>query len=97
MRRISFALAALATVVITAHADVYKSVDAQGQARYSDQWSAGAILIKGVSRQSAPAPDAPAPAATSNDHTLTPDASKAAATKQVQADMAACVPNSASS
>jgi hypothetical protein len=89
MRRISFALAALAMVVITAHADVYKSVDAQGQVRYSDQWSPGAILIKGISRESAPAPDAAAPPAASNDHTLTPDASKAAATKQVQADMAA--------
>jgi hypothetical protein len=89
MRRISFALAALATVVITAHADVYKSVDAQGQVRYSDQWSPGAVLIKGDrSRLSPPAPDAPAPAA-ANDHTLTPDASKAAATRQVQADMAA--------
>ncbi len=92
MRRISFALAALATVVMTAHADVYKSVDAQGQIRYSDQWSPGAELIKGDrSRQSPPAPDAPAPAPAPapNDHTLTPDASKAAAARQVQADMAA--------
>jgi hypothetical protein len=88
MRRISFALAALATVVITAHADVYKSVDAQGQVRYSDQWSEGAVLIKG-DRSRQPAADAPAAPAASNDHTLTPDASKAAATKQVQADMAA--------
>jgi len=88
MRRISFALAVLATVVITAHADVYKSVDAQGQVRYSDQWSPGAELIKGErSRLSTPAADAPAPAAAPNDHT--PDSSKAAATRQVQADMAA--------
>ena len=45
MRRISFVLAALATVVATAQADVYKSVDAQGQVHYSDQWSPGATLI----------------------------------------------------
>jgi hypothetical protein len=89
MRRISIALAALATVVITAHADVYKSVDAQGQVRYSDQWSPGATLIKGDrSKSVAPPDEAPAPAVP-NDHTLAPDPAKAAAAKQVQSDLAA--------
>ena len=88
MRRSSIALAALAVVVISAHADVYKSVDAQGQVRYSDQWSPGSTLIKG-SRPGPTSTDAPAPAATvPNDHTLAPDP-KAAAAKAVQADMAA--------
>ncbi len=88
MRRISLALAALAAVVAaTAVADppdVYKTVDAQGQAHYSDQWSPGAELIKG-DRSHAPPAEAPAP--TPNDHTLAPDPAKAAAAKQVQADM----------
>ena len=91
MRRISIALAALAAVVVTAHADVYKSVDAQGQVRYSDQWSPGATLIKGDHNQqlidTAPAeqkkPVAP------NDHTPADDAAKQAAQKQVNADLAA--------
>ncbi len=90
MRRISIALAALATVVITAHADVYKSVDAQGQVRYSDQWTPGATLIKGDRSRSVPPPDeAPASAPVPNDHTLAPDPAKAAAAKQVQSDLAA--------
>jgi hypothetical protein len=89
MRRISIALAALAaTVLSTAQADVYKSVDAQGQVHYSDQWSPGAELIKGDRSRATPGPvEAPAPA--SNDRSLSPDASKAAATKQVQSDLAA--------
>jgi hypothetical protein len=86
MRRISLALAALAAIVAgaAAQADVYKTVDAQGQAHYSDQWSPGAEVIKG-DRSHAPPAEAPAPAA--NDHTLAPDPAKAAAAKQVQADM----------
>lgn len=89
MRRISLALAALAAVVTTADADVYKTVDAQGQAHYSDQWSPGAEVIKGdrshgPQADAPPAPPAPAP----NDHTLAPDPAKAAAAKQVQSDMA---------
>jgi Domain of unknown function (DUF4124) len=87
MRRISIALAALAAVVTAAHADVYKSVDAQGQVHYSDQWSPGAQLIKGDHSHDTAAPETLAPAA--NDHTLAPDAGKAAAAKQVQSDMAA--------
>ncbi|MGC1456804.1 MAG: hypothetical protein WA825_00845 [Steroidobacteraceae bacterium] len=87
MRRISLGLAVLAAVVAaTALADppdVYKTVDAQGQAHYSDQWSPGAELIKG-DRSHAPPAEAPAPAP--NDHTLAPDPAKAAAAKQVQAD-----------
>jgi hypothetical protein len=85
MRRTFIALAALATVVTTAQADVYKSVDAQGQVHYSDQWSPGAELIRGSSSRAAPAPEAPPPAP--NDHTLAPDPAKAAAAKQVQSDM----------
>lgn len=87
MRRISFALAALAAVVTTAHADVYKTVDAQGEAHYSDQWSPGAEVIKG-DRSHTPT-EAPAPASSTapNDHTLAPDPAKAAAAKQVQSDM----------
>jgi Domain of unknown function (DUF4124) len=89
MRRISLALAALGAVAALAaaadaQADVYKTVDAQGQAHYSDQWSPGAELIKG-DRSHAPPAEAPAP--TPNDHTLAPDPAKAAAAKQVQADM----------
>jgi hypothetical protein len=87
MRRISIALAALAAVVTAAHADVYKSVDAQGQVHYSDQWSPGAELIKGDRSRALPgAVETPAPAA--NDHTLAPDPSKTAAAKQVQSDLA---------
>jgi hypothetical protein len=87
MRRIFIALAALATVVTTAEADVYKSVDAQGQVHYSDQWSPGAELIKSTGARPA-AQDAPAPAQPSatNDHTPA-DASKNSAAKQVQQDM----------
>lgn len=88
MLRISIALAALAGVVTAAHADVFKSIDAQGQVRYSDQWSPGAELIKGERTRDAPSP-AQAPTPAPNDHTLAPDPAKAAATKQVQADMAA--------
>jgi hypothetical protein len=93
MRRISIALAALATVVITAHADVYKSVDAQGQASYSDQWSPGATLIKGDRNHSLTDPNADAPSPDQkkpvpNDHTPA-DAAKAAAQKAVDADRAA--------
>jgi hypothetical protein len=86
MRRISLALATLAAVATTAHADVYKTVDAQGQAHYSDQWSPGAEVIKGDRSH---APDAPTPAAAPapSDHTLAPDAAKAAAAKQVQSDV----------
>jgi hypothetical protein len=87
LRRISFALAALAAVIATADADVYKTVDAQGQAHYSDQWSPGAEVIKG-DRARAPS-DAPAPTSAPNDHTLAPDPAKAAAAKQVQSDMEA--------
>jgi hypothetical protein len=85
MRRTLFAVAALAAVITTADADVYKTVDAQGQAHYSDQWSPGAELIKGDRSHVVPPAEAPAP--TPNDHTLAPDPAKAAAAKQVQADM----------
>jgi uncharacterized protein DUF4124 len=94
MRRISIALAALATVVITAHADVYKSVDAQGQVRYSDQWSPGATLIKADRNQliidpnaTASSPDQKKPVVP-NDHTPA-DSAKQAAQKAVDADLAA--------
>ena len=88
MRRISIALAALAAVVTTVQADVYKTVDAQGQVHYSDQWSPGAEVIKGDRPRIASAPEA-APPPAANDHTLAPDPSKAAAAKQVQSDMEA--------
>ena len=88
MRRISIALAALAAVVTTAHADVYKTVDAQGQVHYSDQWSPGAEVIKGDRPRPASAPEA-APPPVTNDHTLAPDPSKSAAAKQVQSDLEA--------
>jgi hypothetical protein len=83
MRRTSFALIALVGVVATAHADVYKSIDAQGQVHYSDQWSLGAVLIKSDRPRDS---DAAAPAVP-NDHTPAPDPAKAAAAKQVKADM----------
>ena len=94
MRRISITLAALATVVITAHADVYKSVDAQGQVRYSDQWSPGATLLKGDHNQQLIDPNANTSAdqkkpSAPNDHTPADDAAKQAAQKQVNADLAA--------
>ena len=94
MRRISFALAALATVVISAHADVYKSVDAQGQVHYSDVWSPGAELIKSdrgrLALNSAPAPsDEQKKPAAPNDHTPADAAAKLAAQKAVNADLAA--------
>ncbi|HTY94283.1 MAG TPA: DUF4124 domain-containing protein [Steroidobacteraceae bacterium] len=92
MLRISIALAALAGFVTAARADVYKSIDAQGQVHYSDQWSPGAELIKGDRSRSLPGPVAETPAPTTsppNDHTLAPDPAKAAAAKQVRSDMEA--------
>ena len=82
MQRISLALAALTLIVSSAEADVYKTVDAQGQPHYSDQWTPGAVLIKQNSTRVEPSPpvdNTPRPVAPS-------DASKDA-TKQVQADM----------
>jgi len=84
MLRISIALAALAGVVGTAYADVYKTIDAQGQVHYSDQWTPGAVLIKG---ENPPAPSS-APAAAANNPTSPDDSTKAAAAK-VQADVEA--------
>jgi hypothetical protein len=95
MRRISIALAALATVVITAHADVYKSIDAQGQVRYSDQWSPGATLIKSDRNHLLIDPDANTAGADQkkpavpNDHTPADAAAKQAAQKAVDSDLAA--------
>ncbi|HEY6454446.1 MAG TPA: DUF4124 domain-containing protein [Steroidobacteraceae bacterium] len=86
MRRISIALAALAALVTAAQADVYKTVDAQGEVHYSDQWSPGAELIKGERSRATPAAEASAPVG--NDHAAAPDSGKAAA-KQVQSDMEA--------
>jgi hypothetical protein len=94
MRRISIALAALAMVAITAHADVYKSVDAQGQVRYSDTWSPGATLIKTDRNHTiidasatTPGDDQKKPVVP-NDHTPA-DAAKQAAQKSVATDLAA--------
>ena len=86
MLRTALALAALSLVVATAQADVYKSIDAQGQVHYSDQWSPGAELVSGNRGRSAPPPPAYTPPAAS-DHTPAPDPAKAAAAKQVQSDM----------
>ena len=86
MRRISIALAALATVAITAHADVYKSVDAQGQVRYSDTWSPGATLIKTDRSRGTPSPaETPPPPAASDGE----ESGKSDAAKKVQSDMSA--------
>lgn len=85
MRRIFFALAALATLVTAAQADVYKSVDAQGQVHYSDQWSPGAELIKGTGARP-PAQDTPPPPPPPSDRSSSDDA-KTAAAKQVHQDM----------
>jgi Domain of unknown function (DUF4124) len=83
MLRLTIALAALTLVVATAEADVYKTVDAQGQPHYSDQWSPGAVLIKQNSTRVEPAPVDSSPKAPA-----APDPTKAA-TKQVQSDMQA--------
>ncbi|HTV78966.1 MAG TPA: DUF4124 domain-containing protein [Steroidobacteraceae bacterium] len=84
MLRSSLALAAFALLVSTARADVYKTVDAQGQPHYSDQWSPGAVLIqRGNARSDAAAPPPEAPKSSS-----APDPAKEAA-KQVQSDMQA--------
>ena len=84
MLRSSLALAALALVVSTAEADVYKTVDAQGQPHYSDQWSPGAVLIKSNSGRGEPSPPPAAPSSSS-----APDSNKTATDKQVQADVQA--------
>jgi hypothetical protein len=95
MRRIFIALAALATVVTTAQADVYKTVDAQGQVHYSDQWSPGAELIKSDRGRLALNNSAPTPSddqkkpVVPNDHTPADAAAKLAAQKAVNADLAA--------
>jgi len=87
MRRLSFALAALAALTGTAGADVYKTVDAQGETHYSDQWSPGAELLRGDHSRTLPSQAPAAPPV--SDHTPAPDPAKAAAAKQVQADMEA--------
>jgi Domain of unknown function (DUF4124) len=84
MLRITIALAALAGVVGTAYADVYKTIDAQGQVHYSDRWTPGAVLIKG----DIPPPASSAPAAAANNSAAPDDSTKAAAAK-VQADVEA--------
>ena len=84
MLRLTIALAALTLVVSTAVADVYKTVDAQGQPHYSDQWSPGAVLIKQNSTRvetGTPSDNTPKAAAPA-------DPAKAA-TKQVQSDLQA--------
>jgi hypothetical protein len=85
MRRICFALAAAVAMVVSAHADVYKTVDAQGQAHYSDQWSPGAELVKGVSHATSEA-SPPAPAAAPSGGDPAPSSETA---KKVQADVSA--------
>jgi hypothetical protein len=82
MLRLSVALAALTLVASIAEADVYKTVDAQGQPHYSDQWSPGAVLIK----QNSTRVDTSTPADTAPKSAAPPDPTKAA-TKQVQTDM----------
>ena len=84
MLRLSVALAALTLVVSIAEADVYKTVDAQGQPHYSDQWSPGAVLIK----QNSTRVESSTPAETTPKAAAAPDATKAAS-KQVQSDMQA--------
>jgi hypothetical protein len=89
MPRIAIALAALAGLIATAHADVYKTIDAQGQVHYSDQWSQGAELIKRDGSRTLAAAPLPTPTPAVNDHTPAPDPAKANAAKQVQTDIAA--------
>ena len=81
MLRISLALAAVVLVVSTADADVYKTVDAQGQPHYSDQWSPGATLIKQNNTRVDPGTVSNSPRMSS-----APDPTKAA-TQSVQTDM----------
>jgi Domain of unknown function (DUF4124) len=81
MLRISLALGALAGIAMSARADVYKSVDAQGQVHYSDQWSPGAEMIKGERPHGTPF-DTPAPVSNPS----APDPTRSAA-RQVQADV----------
>ena len=90
MLRFILAVAAF-TLATMAFADVYRSVDAQGQVQYSDQWSPGAQLIKGDRDHPVVEPDTsgggqkkPAP---STDQSA--EAAKQAAAKAVQADVAA--------
>jgi Domain of unknown function (DUF4124) len=88
MRRIVIALTAFTGFIAVAQADVYKTVDSQGQVHYSDQWSAGAELIKRDGTRTLAASPGPAPtqAPATNDRGVS-DSAKAAATKQVQADV----------
>jgi hypothetical protein len=92
MRRpIPFLLAAVVSLVTVSHAnlaraDVYKSVDAQGQVHYSDQWSPGAELMKGM--QTVPGPAAAAPTKPA-DNTPPPPRVDEKTTQAVQADVAA--------
>jgi Domain of unknown function (DUF4124) len=83
MLRSSLVLAALVLVVATAEADVYKTVDAQGEPHYSDQWSPGAVLIKSNTGRVEPSMPTSAPKSSS-----APDSNKEA-TKQVQSDVQA--------
>jgi len=77
----------LSAVLITgsAYADVYKTVDAQGQVHYSDQWSPGAEVIK--TNQSARALEANQAAAPPSAPPSTDP--QQAAQKAVAADVAA--------
>lgn len=88
MLRLSLALATLGLVASTAQADVYKTLDAQGQPHYSDVWSPGAVLIKSGSTQSSASPSPSSPATPSKTATAgdeSADGGKAA--KQVQSDL----------
>lgn len=92
MRRpVIFTMAALAAATL-AHADVFKSVDANGQVRYSDVWSPGAVVVKGLNLTNGQLTasgesSSPPPPRVTNDHT--PDPSKLAAQKAVSQDLAA--------
>ena len=96
LRPALFTAAALA-LATAAHADVYKSVDSNGQVRYSDVWSPGSTLVKGLSlkngqltaSQDSSSGASPPPA--SNDRTTDP--AKLAAQKSVQQDVAAAQAN----
>jgi hypothetical protein len=84
MLRFTLTLIAIASAAV-AYADVYKTVDAQGQVHYSDQWSPGAELIKGdhehLNLDNAPAASPPPSTAA--------DPGEQAARKAVDSDMAA--------
>lgn len=88
MFRILAMTAALFGAIATAHADVYRWVDANGTVQYSDRWVPGSVLVKtAVPRGSSVDASTPAAPASAADATAT-DSQQQQSQQTVQQDVA---------